>query len=293
MKFNKIITVFAFFIGLTLSQLAQTSEFVVHSAQQKPDTVFSPENTTFAWDVDGVLVNRNGGNKEFMQLFWNELSWWNKIRAIKFVIWLYFYGHEGHKKADELHERYALEYLARYNPVLKTKLPSGKTVADRLFEIHVEKANWFDTNGVLKDLDALGYSLAIATNIHSDTLLPLFKTERSPYKADDFVHIHAADSTVNQTGTKLIKKPAAAYYQDMGEKCREGHNLRRRTPSRQQDSDKQHQVIFIDDKQKNVAAAAQEGNSAKVTMTGIHYTGTPQLRASLESLGIFENKKNV
>lgn len=219
---------------------------------------FMPNRVHFAWDVNDVLVSPS-----FLKMF--------KIG-----------GKEGCKIIASACGQYMCYCftgkIGKEQQLLSdvcTQISNGGTFETiqqllRAYDSKIEAlaqqvaAEQYLINGMaelIKELKELGYTQRLASNIGSNEI-KLLQT-----KFPEVFSIFDGGKTVtyNADGTHSEKKPSLQYFQEY----KQAYN-----------ADQALTIIFIDDKKKNVEAAAKEGFIA------LHFKNAEQLRADLKALGI-------
>lgn len=228
-------------------------------------TSFTPENTVFMFDVDGVLVERS---------FWqNWHEYWNIMKDCSVFDLLQFFGwHLLHIPTlftmvqQEDIEKY-LDRLTQDWPFLLYETPTG-TILERLKKLISAGYPKQETLDVLLNLQHQGFPITITTNQARSTfnrlvnngVLPDFSTYALIFTADRCPYL------------PYIKKPRKEYYECF-------------MNTFEQKGFKPEHYIFIDDTYANVVASAQEG------IISIHFNNclqhpAQQLIDDLATLGI-------
>jgi FMN phosphatase YigB (HAD superfamily) len=202
------------------------------------------------WDVHEVLFTRN-----LVHWVWTILHYPHKWRVIKSLDWhviklvILYIIHITHIKRIEMSSQELIDYARR----------TGK---QELVDLTVRVAcDYTPITGVIKiveQLHALGYKQHIASNIGSTVLA----TFRIMYP-DIFCYFDVIQ-VVHYEGKQLIKKPDTRFFVNY---CLR-HSL------------KTADILFVDDKQYNIAAAEQIG------IRGIVFKSAAQLTAALQEHNI-------
>lgn len=293
MVFKRLFLVFICLLGIIEGLSAQESKTIFQQIQAENCHVFPPENTIIAFDVDGVLIDR-GVVLNQMKIYWRffkQLPWRDELDLTKMAFWVIWNKGEIERRV-EMSRRggEVLTFIGEHNPVFNKVLPDGKTIGQRLYELHLEGAAWYTTNKVIKALKERGYSVAIATNMQGKTFQDLLKTPHSLYSPADFIHIHTADSTPREATQAFTRKPQPEYFQSLAS---QSINALQASKSKNSAINPHYQIIFIDDRLKNVEAAVSSGAGKNYTITGILYKTTDQLKKDLQTLSILQGKNNA
>ena len=257
---TKIHYLFLFFLFIT--QQCCLSEII-----NKPDNhvKFTPENTVFMFDVDGVLVER--GFWQNWHDYWNILQECNTFDLIKFFSW-----HLLHLPTlltvvnQEDIEKY-LDQQAKDWPFLLKKTPTG-TILERLKATISKGKPKQEIIDILLDLHSQGFPITIATNQTRNTFDRLVNSDVVP----DFSMYTMILTADHCPCVPYIKKPQKEYYQCFKKKLS------------QQGLEPEH-YIFIDDTYENVIAAAKEGIVSIYFDTRL-YHASQQLICDLATLRI-------
>ncbi len=205
----------------------------------------NPANTIVAFDIHGVIFKTD--YKKIFKLLWHN----KKVAKLALFVWhpkvikTLFRLH----KKESVVEEYVMA-LAKVSKHFREFIPLGIEVANAQKPIP-------ETIALIKELKKRGYRLDIISNIGQIIYYDL--VEKYPEVFDHFANAHVACAEFN-----YIAKPHPVVYQSYQER----HN-----------PDK-HQIVFIDDKNENIKAAATFG------MTGIYVKKPAHIRGDVESLGL-------
>jgi len=205
----------------------------------------SPENTIIAFDIHGVIFKT-----DYKKIF--KLLWHNK-KAAKLLLFIW------HpkviktlfrlRKKESVVEEYVMA-LAKVSKHFREFIPLGIEIANAQKPVP-------ETIKLIKTLKSLGYRLDIISNIGQIIYYDL--VEKYPAIFAHFKNAHVACAEFD-----YVAKPHPIVYKSYQEK----HN-----------PDK-HQIVFIDDKKKNLKSAARFG------MTGIYVSNTDHIRDDILALGL-------
>lgn len=229
-----------FGLGLGLALLTATVQAV---ELQIPCT---PANTTFAFDIDQVLLDHN---QPISSTLWDYR--WDLAKNIVNPYLVYCVACLLYQKATG----------RAYFELLKVQAPR---LAEMVGHIMLDKKPIAGMEELVNNLRAQAYSLAIASNMDEQDFA--YYKKEFPSLFDNFNHVKVVPHTAD--GIPLIKKkPSLEYFQGLKSELAE-HNLAKEN------------LIFVDDKKKNVVASIEED------FYGIHFKNVPQFQADLAKLGI-------
>lgn len=229
-----------FSLGLGLALLSATVQAV------ELQTPCTPANTTFAFDIDQVLLDHN---QPISSTLWDYR--WDVAKNIINPYLVYCILCLAYQKANGL----------AYLNLLKTQAPR---LAEMVEHIMLDKKPIAGMEETVKQLRAQAYSLAIASNMGAEDFA--YYQQKFPSLFGNFDYAKVVPLTPD--GIPLIeKKPSLEYFKQLKTELAE-HDLAKEN------------VIFVDDKKKNVDASIKED------FYGIHFKNVPQFQADLAKLGI-------
>jgi len=229
-----------FSLSLGLALLAATVQAV---ELQLPCT---PANTTFGFDIDQVLLDHS---QPISSTLWDYR--WDLAKNIVNPYLVYCVIRLAYQKATGL----------AYLNLLKAQAPR---LAEMVEHIMLDKKIIVGMEEIVKQLRAQAYSLAIASNMGAQDFA--YYQQKFPSLFGNFDYAKVVPHTAD--GLPLIKKkPSLEYFHNLKSELAE-HNLAKEN------------LIFIDDKKRNVDASIQEG------FYGIQFKNVPQFQADLAKLGI-------
>ena len=229
-----------FSLGLILALFTVTVQAV------ELQTPCTPANTTFAFDIDQVLIDHN---QPISSTLWNYR--WDLAKNIVNPYLVYCILCLVYQKATGL----------AYLNLLKVKAPR---LAEMVEHIMLDKKPIAGMEETVKQLRAQAYTLAIASNMGAQDFAYYQQKFPSLFGNFDYAKVVPHDE---QGLTLIKKKPSLEYFQALKSELAE-HNLAKEN------------VIFIDDKKRNVDASIKED------FYGIHFKNVPQFQADLAKLGI-------
>jgi FMN phosphatase YigB (HAD superfamily) len=233
MKNSTFFLYFLFFI--------QHSSFAFIINPPEKSTSFTPSNTVFMFDVDGVLIKR--GFWENWQEYWHIIRDCNFFDVVKFLGW-----HLLHlpSLANNLYNRdidLYLDELAQEWPFLQQETAQGTILARIKRAITVSKPLPL-MQEILLNLHDQGYPVALTTNQSFSTLKRIIDVGNLP-DYSYYTLIFTSDRC-KPDSPLLTRKPHKEYYQCFKKILRQQTGL---TPAH---------YIFIDDMYKNVISSAKE-----------------------------------
>lgn len=230
-------------LSLLLSGLMGLSLIV---AQETPLVDAAPDKVEVAWDLDGVLVHRNWAGKA--KEAWNFPGLFSEL--VKHPLALYAVVATAFK-GGATGEPYAL--------ALK---PYSNVLAAAAFKLASTGSIDPNVAAIIKELNALGYTQRIASNIGTEEV-KLLGAENS-----DLFTIFEGGKTVTyyEDGSRSVKKPARSYFEEYNATY---------------NADSAKAIIFIDDQLKNINGAHQVE-----PFVPVKFDNAQQLRADLKALGI-------
>jgi FMN phosphatase YigB (HAD superfamily) len=239
-----------FSLGLGLALLTATVQAV---ELQLPCT---PANTTFAFDIDQVLLDHN---QPISSTLWDYR--WDVAKNIVNPYLVYCIVCLAYQKATG----------RAYLELLKIQAPR---LAEMVEHIMLDKKPIAGMEQLVNNLRAQAYSLVIASNMGEQDFAYYKEKFRSLFGNFDFAQV--VPHTAN--GIPLIKKkPSLEYFQQLKTELAE-HNLAKEN------------LIFIDDKKKNVEAFEINAKNGTPEVfkgfKGIQFKNTLQFQADLAKLGI-------
>lgn len=254
----------------------------MHAAIQWPEgqnldnSSFNQQNTVIAFDVDGVLINRPIASLSSLKSIYimsNHIvsifcDATHKIALIK-IIGQMLYDYPILKKHLSIYngDRFIDWIIERY-PELQQGTKSGVTIAEQLKKMVYNATPKPDTIALLKKLYQMDYPIAIATNQSHISFNRYVEQQMLP-DFSYYIIAFTSDYERNENSSQLvlIKKPHKKYFKLFKEALsKKGYQP--------------EQIVFIDDKEKNVYKATKKG------IVGIQFKSVPQTVADLHLLGI-------
>jgi FMN phosphatase YigB (HAD superfamily) len=230
---------FSFLLGLAILTATVTQAVELQST-------CTPANTTFAFDIDQVLIDHN---QPISSTLWDYR--WDLAKNIVNPYLVYCVACLLYQKATG----------RAYFELLKVQAPR---LAEMVEHIMLDKKIIAGMEETVKQLHAQAYSLAIASNMGEQDFA--YYQQKFPSLFGNFDYAKVVQHTSD--GIPLIKKkPSLEYFQGLKTELA-AHDLAK--PN----------LIFVDDKKKNVAASIKED------FYGIHFKNTLQFQADLAKLGI-------
>ncbi len=218
-------------------------------------TDYTPKNTIFAWDIHDVIVRQN--SLKIAKLIPQILLYHPSLAFLKNVPFYAWHSLKGETIPKEI-------FIQAARAAKNDKLVS------LLIEIVNAQKFMVGTPQIIASLKNLGFKNYIASNIDTEALAQLVDPAINPKLAPFFLNnFDIAGSQSIDYGTSMeniIHKPNPAYFTQFIER----HHI---------DLKKTH-VIFIDDKEPNIAAARKTG------LTPIRFIDAKQLVERLNCMGI-------
>jgi len=235
-------------------------------ALQKSKTIYlpakfieplTPKNTAFLWDFHDVIVKRN--LKKTVSRVWNSKNKFQILKNTNLKLYGKLLGMAGKSITSSACSEELIQLVkASNNPLLEELIYQVANIQEPIP----------GTVALIEELHRNGYKHYIGSNIGAS----IFDQIINPIKYPQFVSLFFNfDLSHPQTvyfdlahPEKSIKKPDIRFYKQF---------LRKNTIDL-----KTTNIIFIDDRLKNVVAAQKAG------MIGIHFLSPEQLRTDLELL---------
>jgi len=209
-------------------------------------TPCTPASTIFAFDIDDVLLKRA---EPITTTLW-EYRWDLAKNIINPYLW-YTIGCLLYNQSTG----------SAYLELFKKQAPRLACMVEQMI---LDKTPLEGMEGLIKILHARTYSLAIASNMSTQDFT--YYKEKFPSLFDKFNYVKVVpyDAQGKLAG---VKKPSLTYFREL------------KTELTEQSLTKPN-LIFIDDKKKNIDASIKEG------LYGIHFQNAQQLQTKLATLGI-------
>ena len=234
-------------------------------------TQFTPENTVFMFDVDGVLIKR--GFWENWQDYWHIIRDCNFFDVFKFVGWHLCHLPTLYTNLLNCNMDAYLDELAQEWPFLQKETDQG-TIISRIKRAITASTPIQRTQDILLSLHEQGYPITLTTNQTFSTLKRIIDAgilpDYSYYKL-----LFTSDRCKPESIT-LIRKPHKDYYQCF-KKILAQTGL------------KPAHYIFIDDTYANVISSAREG-IISVHVNNYERDPAQKLTDDLAQLGIIVHK---
>ena len=227
---------------------------------------YEPNTTEIAWDLHGVILHKDKPRMAMTGLVQGSIIAADLISALACESVQYCWNGSqgathrfirdawGHWSQDGSPEEYKRVLEAR-----DAALGRGKTIVSRIEDIEAEFVINPGMEALVVELNHLGYTQRIASNIGAGAYQRLSK------KYNFFDNNLCEGQCVDFRGPDAPRKPSPEFFK----RYLAAYNPR---------GDKT--IIFIDDNLKNVEAARKAG------MVGIVFNNLDQLRADLQELGI-------
>ena len=202
------------------------------------------------WDIHNVLLSRSG----VLSTIWNYNNWWTAIRNSSLGLMQNLMGLTAkHFVSGRSSEQFIQQTRAHNNPELE-KL---------IIQLTNSQQPIAGMKEIVDELHAAGYEQHIGSNIGQTPFHALIDPNQFPQMATIFEHMNIAKSLVvsNDNGT-FVQKPDPQFFRIYLQK--NGFDP------------KTQPIIFIDDNQKNIAAAREVG------LDGILFENPEQLREELQ-----------
>ncbi len=228
-----------------------------------PSQVITPmngKNTIFLWDFHDVIAQRNIV-KTFLAV-WNSDKKFTILRNINLRLLGKLFGMAGRSLFTNVTAEELVQLIKQNNNPEFEKL---------IIDVANIQEPIIGTTDLIHDLHQLGYQHFIGSNIGATMFADIINPQKYPQFAPlfaDFNLTHPQTVTFDfACPACTIRKPDIRFYQFFLE--RNAIDLAKTN------------VIFIDDRIKNVIAAQKAG------LIGILFVSPEQLKANLEELGVF------
>ncbi len=224
-------------------------------------TRYTPENTKFAFDFHDVVAKAHP-NRVINGLFnWDmvpEVNWNLPYNTAQF---LYYFPSVTYGTAQLIYNKGTGE---QYYDLFKRNRLDRIALAVRAIANDLDVIN--GTVSIIEELRNKGYQVDMASDIGTSFLRHL----ETQSKFTNILNLFTDKKSVDYINTpNPIHKPDKQFFIDY----QNAHNANHMN------------IIFIDDKQKNVSASEQTG------MIGIHFQNPEQLRHELVKHGILQQNK--
>lgn len=241
-----------FGLGLSLALLATTGVYTTpNTPSVELQTPCTPVNTTIAFDIDKVLLDRQ------MYPIFMEYRW-DILKNIFRIQLLYNVGKLLYQNATE----------TAYIELFKAQAPRLAEMVDRIVHEKTPMPGMPELVGHIHDR---AYNLVLASNMSAKNLL--FYQQKFPELFSNFSYAKVVGR--DQNGIESCKKPSLEYFQELN------------TELAANDLAKPN-LIFIDDKKENVDAFATQAkkDQKESNYRGVQFKNAAQLQAELATLGI-------
>ena len=183
---------------------------------------YTPENSTFVFDIDDVILRKN---EPISSILWKHKFILLKGLVNPFLLWktisLWYHGAPGEEYVTQLENR-------------------SPELANILKEILRNKELIPETVEIIQELKLRGYRLHIASNMGANDFA--FYKEKFPEVFGLFDIVKVVSFKQGST----VKKPSPLYFEDFLQQC-ETHGENTKTK------------LFIDDKKVNIEASSSAG----------------------------------
>lgn len=247
-------------VTASLLSLSLVTSVCAMEAPTKALADASPAKVEFAWDIHDVLV------KKYIPGMIGIFIWNGGLKTTGLVGMLGFdylrYACTGTvgKRQQLINDIRALLKKGavgeEYKALIEKYDPSLWAVAEKMAAEHYPVAGMPE---LIQELDALGYTQRVASNIGTHEVTNLNS------KWPMFSFFKGGKTVDYLTNPAAVKKPNPQYFIEY----HDSYN-----------SDRSKTIIFVDDQDKNTKAAQAEG------MVAIQFKNTTQLRNELKELGI-------
>ena len=231
----------------------------------KNPILFTPENTVFMFDVDGVLVERG---------FWqNRYDYWaifkdanNKFQFLQMIGWNLLHLSTFIDNLKNQENDAFIDQLAQEWPVLQQETPKG-IIAERIKETMSKGVPKQEIITIVLNLHKQGFPITIATNQGRKIFDRLVKNQTLP----DF-SLYSLIFTPDYNRHRYLLKPDRAYFRQFKKELAK-NNVHPK------------HLIFIDDTYENVVGAAKE-HILSIFFKKTAKNSAQLLQQDLEKLGI-------
>lgn len=239
------------FTFLATSLVASSLTLAICEQPQSAFVIPTPQNTVLAWDLHDVLVKKQPMvmAKQAWDIIWNAD---NKLGLCALILNPFYWRDVYRIKQEVDVSDVLLERLAAKYPAMQPHLEKCL----ELTNLHVPMPESVE---ILQELENSGYANFLASNIGTTSSGIMQKKHSALFNSFKGLYVASKENG---------KKPDPEYY--VGLKAFLDAN-----------GQAGKQVIFIDDKSKNVKGAVD----AHVGITGIRFTNAQQLRADLKKFG--------
>lgn len=243
---KKIFLTIAIFLIIFIYGLYVKRHLLIRLLEPVMVLPITPKNSVFAFDLHGVVLTPN--NEKLRTLCWEKffmVAPWRLIFNPK--VWYHFYTLPKHASSSKI----KLD-------ILSTKYPEFQHLKEFCNELMVCYDLNYDTIELIKKLKRKGYGIYILSDIWEE---PLAQLQQKHTELQDLFDGQFTPNVLNHE----YSKPQDEFYRAFKEYIN-------------QTSDRNKQIIFIDNAFKNIIGAENNG------IEGVHFHSAHQLKKFLKML---------